>query len=247
MVFAGDCQRNLISFDKKSDEGLSLNRGPTRSQFAQTWLTGSALSSNVACTRPLESSMNRVLLSLCLLGAALATANTLFLQGPACRAVENETAALSSAESIASQPARSSTPRGEASASKDITGSIDGGAEAKSSKIENETPEWAEVTVAVKVRSGPSISAPISRYYRAGTKLRVLERQTDWTKIVDPTTSKDGWIYTRYLSPSDEPSQTRADLRDEPPFAEPRRRGWRWYGAQQRPRFRIVFGVRPGW
>jgi hypothetical protein len=132
-------------------------------------------------------------------------------------------------------------------ASKDITGSISGAATAKPSKIENQTSGWAEVTVAVKVRGGPSISAPIVRYYRAGTKLRVRERQTDWTKIVDPTTSKDGWIYARYLRPSDGPAQTQADLREEPPFAEPRRRGLRWYGAQQRPRFRIVFGVHPRW
>jgi hypothetical protein len=204
--------------------------------------------------------MNRVLLSLCLLGAALATANTLFLQGPACRAVEKETAALSSLRNIAPHPVRSSTPAGgrsevqgaatgkaSALASQDVTSSISGGADAKPSKIENQISEWAEVTVAVKVRSGPSISAPTIRYYRAGTRLRVLERQTDWTKIVDPATSKDGWIYARYLSPRDEPSQAQADLRQEPPFAEPRRRGWRWYEVQQRPRFRIVFGVHPRW
>ena len=203
--------------------------------------------------------MNRVLLSLCLLGAALATANTLFLQGPACRSVDNETAALSSVRRVAPPPAKSSTlqdshskahgtAKGEASAvaSQGITGSISGDAAAKPSKIENQISEWAEVTVAVKVRSGPSISAPIIRYYRAGAKLRVLEWRTDWTKIVDPITSKDGWIYARYLSPRGEPSQTQADLQ-EPPFAEPRRRGWRWYGAQQRPRFRIVFGVHPRW
>jgi hypothetical protein len=197
---------------------------------------------------PLESSMNRVLLSLCLLGAALATANTLFLQRPACRSIENETAALPSAGS-ASQPARSSTPRAKAAtlASKDATGSISGGAKAKPSKLDHQTSEWVEVSVAVRVRIGPSLSAPIIRYYRAGTKLRVLERQTDWTKIVDPITSKDGWIYARYLSSSEEPSQTQADLRKEPPFTEPSRPGWKWYGSQQRPRFRIVFGVRPRW
>jgi hypothetical protein len=193
--------------------------------------------------------MSRVLLSLCLLGAALATANTLFLQRPACRSVENETAALISPGSIASQPARSSTPRAKAAAlaSKDTTGSISDGAKAKPSKLDHQTSEWVDVTVAVKVRIGPSLSAPIIRYYRAGTRLRVLERQTDWTKIVDPITSKDGWIYARYLNPSDEALQTQADLRREPPFTQSRPPGWRWYGSQQRPRFRIVFGVHPRW
>jgi uncharacterized protein YgiM (DUF1202 family) len=204
--------------------------------------------------------MNRVLLSLCLLGAALATANTLLVQGPACRSVANETPDLSSARNTTPSPGKSSTLPADdakntasAAASQDITGSIraDGTtpkalSPAKPSKIENHVSEWAEVTVAVNVRSGPSIAASIIRYYRAGAKLRVIERQTDWTKIVDPATSKDGWIYARYLSPVDELSQAQADTRQEPPFADPRRRGWRWYGAQ-RPRFRIVFGVHPRW
>jgi Bacterial SH3 domain len=204
--------------------------------------------------------MNRVLLSLCLLGAALATANTLFIQGPGCRSVANEIPDLGSARNIAPPPGKSFTlpdaaakNPASAASSQDITGAIRANAttpkalSAKPSRIENHVSEWAEVTVAVKVRSGPSISAPVIRYYRAGAKLQVLERQTDWTKIVDPATLKDGWIYARYLSPRDEPSQAQADLRQEPPFVDPRRHGWRWYGAQQRPRFRIVFGVHPRW
>jgi len=204
--------------------------------------------------------MNRVLLSLCLLGAALATANTLLVQGPACRSLANETPGLNSARNTTPPSGKSSTLPAEdaknaaVASSQDITSSIrkdettpKAPSAAKLSKIENHVSEWAEVTVAVKVRSGPSISAPIIRYYRAGAKLRVLGRQTDWTKIVDPATSKNGWIYARYLSPIDEPSQAQADTRQEPPFAEPRQRGWRWYGAQQRPRFRIVFGVHPTW
>jgi hypothetical protein len=57
VVFGGDYpaeldslrSKNLIPFDKKSDERLIA--APTRRQNAQIWLTGSALSSfsNVAC------------------------------------------------------------------------------------------------------------------------------------------------------------------------------------------------------
>ena len=132
--------------------------------------------------------MNRVLLSLCLFGAALATANTLFLQGRTCRTVVNETAALSSANDVASPPGKSSTVGGvaknesTAAASAGFTGSIETASSgAKPSKIENHGSEWAEVTTLVNVRGGPSISAPILGYYPAGAKLRV-----DWGWLVTP-------------------------------------------------------------
>lgn len=210
--------------------------------------------------------MNRLLLSLCLLGAALATANTLLLQRSACPAVDNEVAALSSVRIIAPPKAQSSTPPGKrteahkaidkafAGASQDITGSLRGDetspldkVESKPAKAGNQIAEWAEVSIAAKVHSGPSASASIVRYSPVGTKLRVLERQADWTKIVDPVTSKHGWIYGKYLILKDGPSQPQADMRQpRTPSAQQRKRGWRWYGAQ-RPKFRIVFGVYPRW
>lgn len=211
--------------------------------------------------------MNRLLLSLCLVGAALATANTLLLQRSACSAVDNEMAALSSVRTIAPPKAHGSTPqrleahkatdKALAGASQDLTGSLRGDkttvpgpldkVESKPSKTGNQIAEWAEVSVASKVHTEPSVSAPIVRYYNVGTKLRVLERQADWTKIVDPVTSKHGWIHGKYLISKDGPSQLQADIRQPPtPSAQQRKRGWRWHGAQ-RPRFRIVFGVYPRW
>ena len=78
--------------------------------------------------------MNRLLLSLCLLGAGLATANTLLLQRSACSAVDNKIAALSSVKTIAPPKAPGSTPqrlearkatdKALAVASQDITGSL---------------------------------------------------------------------------------------------------------------------------
>jgi hypothetical protein len=207
--------------------------------------------------------MNRVLLSLCLLGAALATANTLLLQRSACPAVDTKMADLSSVRTIAPPKAHGSTPSHKATdktlavASQDITGSLRGNkttvsdpldeVESKPSKTGNQIAEWAEVSVAAKVHTEPSVSAPIVRYYHVGTKLRVLERQAEWTKIVDPVTSKHGWIYGKYLVPKNGSSQLQADIRQPPTLsAQQRMRGWSWYGAQ-RPRFRIVFGVYPRW
>jgi hypothetical protein len=207
--------------------------------------------------------MNRLLLSLCLLGAGLATANTLLLQRSACSAVDNKIAALSSVKTIAPPNAPGSTPqrlearkatdKALAVASQDITGSLRGdgttgpGPLDKVEKTGKQIAEWAEVSVAAKVHTEPSVSAPIVRYYQVGTKLRVLERQADWTKIVDPVTSKQGWIYGKYLILKDGSSQPQADMRQpQTPSAQQRKRGWGWYGAQ-RPRFRFVFGVYPRW
>lgn len=212
--------------------------------------------------------MNRSLMSLCLFGAALATANALFLQRTTCPSEDKKTATLSSVRNVSSQKTASSTPQDKRSkaqkaadiasaASQDVTGSLGGGeietpgpldkSKAKPSKIGDEFAEWADVSIAAKVHSAPSVSAPIVRYYRVGTRLRVIERQTGWTKIVDPVTSKQGWIYEKYLVPRDGTVQTQAALWQPPePSAQQRKRGWRGYGAQ-RPRFRIMFGVYPRW
>jgi hypothetical protein len=196
--------------------------------------------------------MNRVLLSLCLLGAALATANTLFLQGRTCRPLDNEAVVLNSPRNIEPPPGKGETlgvakNKFAAAASRDFTGPIEtASSAAKPSKIENHESEWAEVTTAVKVRGGPSISASILRYYRAGVTLRVIERQTDWAKILDPVTSKDGWVYARYLGARDKPSQAQVNPRQGQPLAELRGRRW-WYEAQQGPRFSITLGARPRW
>ena len=134
--------------------------------------------------------MNRLLLSLCLLGAALATANTLLLQRPACSAVDSEMAALSSARTTKPLKAQGSTPprleahkatdKTLAAASQDVTGSLRGDettvlgslgkVEASPSKTKTQIAEWAEVSIAAKVHSDPSASAPIVRYSPVGTK-----------------------------------------------------------------------------
>jgi hypothetical protein len=205
-------------------------------------------------------------MSLCLFGAALATANALFLQRTTCPSEHKETAALNSVRNVSSQKAASFTPQHKGSkaqktadtasaVSQETTGSLGGGEigtpgpadkiEAKPSKIGDDFAEWVDVSIAAKVHSAPSVSASIVRYYRVGTRLRVIERQTDWTKIVDPITSQQGWIYEKYLTAKDGPSAAQALRKPSEPSVQQRRRAWR-YGAQ-RPRFRITFGVYPRW
>jgi len=220
--------------------------------------------------------MNRLLLSLCLLGAALSTANTLFFRVSTCPSEETKMTARVSIEDVPSpQPKGVTTPQAKrpqaqkaaatppAAAPQDMmTGSLGGpktltddetlapgqfakvGAEP--SNIGDE--EWAEVSVAAKVHSAPSVSAPTIRYYRVGTELRVIHRQPGWIKIEDPATSRQGWIYEKYLTRKDGPPQTQvaSRQRSQPSARLRKQTGWQWHRAH-RPKFRIVFGVYPRW
>ena len=144
----------------------------------------------------------------------------------------------------------------------DVTGAVKVTAKPETSngdktKIEDE--EWAEVSLAAKVHAAPSVSSPTVRYYRVGTRLKVIGRESGWVKIADPTTSKEGWIYEKYLTPKEGPDQKKsaqAESNDanvatpaQPgPYARPyrsRKYGWRWY--RYRPPIGFAFRVYPSW
>jgi hypothetical protein len=63
---------------------------------------------------------------------------------------------------------------------------------------ENVEMPWAVVIRWATVHSGPSVSAPTVRFYSVGTELQVVDHQTGWIQVVDPTTSQTGWIYEKY-------------------------------------------------
>jgi hypothetical protein len=97
-------------------------------------------------------------------------------------------------------------------------------AEASSNPSDQVIPEadearWVKTSLAAKVHSEPSISAPILTYYPAGTELRMAGRQNGWVQIVDPATSQRGWIYEIYLSPGEGPEQRQVALPQEPQAA----------------------------
>ena len=48
------------------------------------------------------------------------------------------------------------------------------------------------------VHSGPSVSAPIVRYYPVGTELHLVDLQRGWFQVLDPATEQRGWVYERY-------------------------------------------------
>jgi hypothetical protein len=204
--------------------------------------------------------MSRVLVSFCLLGAGLATANTLLLQRSSCPSVVSQTSAPNSVVSVAPSQAKSSPPKDKLNtqkaadmahnASQEITGSLRkveksvpgvgvGKVEVDQSKNQNGSGQWAEVTVASTVHSAPSYSARFIAYQAVGTPLRVIKRAGGWTQVVDPVDSQIGWIYGKHLRLSEGPP---AHARPKT-WSQPRKRGWRRYS----PRFTVGFGVYPIW
>jgi len=58
---------------------------------------------------------------------------------------------------------------------------------------------WVKVLLPARVHDGPSVETPIIRFYAVGTPLRVAGYRQDWFEIIEPSTSKSGWIYRKYL------------------------------------------------
>ena len=58
---------------------------------------------------------------------------------------------------------------------------------------------WVAVLLPAKVHTGPSVDSPISHFYAVGTPLQARRYWNDWIEVVEPGTSKWGWIYRKYL------------------------------------------------
>lgn len=71
--------------------------------------------------------------------------------------------------------------------------------------------EWLEVTHAVNMRSGPSSVALVLEVQREGAQLRVASRDGKWIEVVDPNTSREGWVYEKFVKPI-APISRQADL-----------------------------------
>jgi hypothetical protein len=250
--------------------------------------------------------MNRAVLSLCLFGAALATANVLIMQRPTCPsagakvvAAYNETspgtvASRGTAKARAKKPANApkgltKTANAKPAAPNDLdrTGSVDQETQKPSEKSGLVSPSeladqqvkvdddehWAEVILAARVHSAASVSSPTVRYYRVGTRLKVIDRQSGWIKVIDPTTSKQGWIYEKYLmlkegsdkkqiegpSQSQKSAQLGSKVPDDPNLVapvqpgsyvrpyNPRKNGWRRHYRYVWPPVGLAIRVYPGW
>jgi len=255
--------------------------------------------------------MNRAVLSLCLFGAALATANILIMQRPTCpsgganvfaayEATSPGTLAAAPAQAAKAKPAQApkaqaanpaegrpaKTADAKPAAAKDLdqTGSVNQKTQERSEKPVSPTDlgdrqvklggdeQWAEVVLAAKAHSAASVTSPTVRYYRVGTRLKVIDRESSWIKVIDPTTSNQGWIYEKYLmlkegpdkKQVEEPGQSQrtalaeSQAPDDPNLAAPaqpgpnvrpytRKQGWRRPYRFVWPPVGLAIRVYPGW
>jgi hypothetical protein len=67
--------------------------------------------------------------------------------------------------------------------------------------------EWVEIIKAVDMHARPQQSAETVKVVEKGLKLRVGARDKNWVEVTDPATSAHGWIYARFLKPTDPPAQ----------------------------------------
>lgn len=260
--------------------------------------------------------MNRAVLSLCLFGTALATANILIMQRPTCSSgganivaayAETSPGTVAAAHSAPAQAATAKpaqAPKDQAvtpaqakatktedrkpAAPKDLdqTGSVDRGTQKQSEKPApvsqtergdpqvkvGDSEQWAEVVLAARAHSAASVSSPTVRHYRVGTRLKVIDRRSGWIKVIDPTTSNQGWIFEKYLmlkegsdkkqvegpGQSQRTAQSGSQAPDDPnlgapaqpgPYVRPytRKQGWRRSYRYVWPPVGLAIRVYPGW
>src|SRR4029079_6093808 len=68
---------------------------------------------------------------------------------------------------------------------------------------------WVMVLIPARVHTGPSVDTPVSQFYPVGTPLRATRYQRDWFEIIEPSTSKTGWIYRKYLGAISDSEQSK--------------------------------------
>jgi hypothetical protein len=59
-------------------------------------------------------------------------------------------------------------------------------------------PIWFVVSRAARLHDGPSVSSPIVHLYPVGTELKLIGHEQGWFHVLEPETSRTGWIYERY-------------------------------------------------
>jgi len=80
----------------------------------------------------------------------------------------------------------------------------------------SEQHSWGQLLRGAPVHSGPSVSSDILGYAAAGTEAQLLERNHGWVRMLDPATSREGWIYEEHITVKAGPSALgHADGRQE--------------------------------
>jgi hypothetical protein len=77
--------------------------------------------------------------------------------------------------------------------------------ETKPAPAADDRPEWVKISGPVNVRSAPTPQAETIKVAQHGARYQATAREGRWVQITDPKTAEVGWIYDRYVSPSDAP------------------------------------------
>jgi len=67
--------------------------------------------------------------------------------------------------------------------------------------------EWMETKTAVDMHARAQQSSETVKVAEKGIKVRVTARDKNWVQVNDPTSSVTGWIYNRFLKPTEPPAQ----------------------------------------
>ena len=162
--------------------------------------------------------MTRLLVSFCLLGAAIYAADIL-VPPPRATVASIEPAPtrarqlrswgttlsnlpLGHKPQLASNPKPAPLPPQQSAAVEDQLATATDGAEQGS-------VEWTKVATAAKVHSKASVSSPTVKYYPSGTELQVVGRDGGWVGVSDPVTKERGWVFEKYLAAIGGPSPTK--------------------------------------
>jgi hypothetical protein len=69
--------------------------------------------------------------------------------------------------------------------------------------------EWVEIVSPVDMHARPQQASETVKVVEKGLKLRVAARDKNWVQVRDPVTSANGWIYSRFLKPTEPPASPR--------------------------------------
>jgi hypothetical protein len=67
--------------------------------------------------------------------------------------------------------------------------------------------KWVEIVRAVDMHARAEQSSETVKVVEKGLKMRVTGRDKNWVQVSDPATSSNGWVYSRFLKPTEPPEQ----------------------------------------
>jgi hypothetical protein len=65
--------------------------------------------------------------------------------------------------------------------------------------------EWVEIVKPVNLREGPSDKTASAKIVGKGVKFKTTGRDGNWVQVSNPSTAEAGWVYARFLKPTEPP------------------------------------------